>query len=290
MQRCVRWAFQVLDSSGDFEVIQDTPYSFVARIRSKDAYYYVKQTPPLLALESTITVWLKAELGAHVPVIVASDDERHCFLMQDAGVPLRTILKKQFDLEQLKHAMFDFMALQRKLENQFDQLLAFGVPDWRLDKIPMLYYALLHEEALLQADGLKAVELQTLKENFSSIQSLCEDIAAYGVKPSLVQPDFHDNNILFNEAETQFTFIDLGEIAISHPFFSLVGCLYQAKKHHALTDADEQKLTKACLSAYECQEKIINDVKALWPVYGALATYRLIEACGIEKMLTYQAG
>lgn len=39
------------------------------------------------------------------------------------------------------------------------------------------------------------------------------------------------DNILINDKTQNITFIDLGEIVISHPFFSLIGCLRQTKKH-----------------------------------------------------------
>ena len=54
------------------------------------------------------------------------------------------------------------------------------------------------------------------------------------------------------------TIIDLGEIAISHPFFSLINCLEQIKKHHALTDEDDTylRIKDACLKNYmNCESK-----------------------------------
>ena len=35
--------------------------------------------------------------NADVPFIIAESQEQHCFLMKDAGISLRQILKKQFD-------------------------------------------------------------------------------------------------------------------------------------------------------------------------------------------------
>ena len=77
-------------------------------------------------------------------------------------------------------------------------------------------------------------------------------ITYYKIKQSIVQPDFNDNNTLIADKSEDITIIDLGEIAISHPFFSLINCLYQAKKHYAVTNKDDDyiKLEDACLNNY----------------------------------------
>ena len=58
--------------------------------------------------------------------------------------------------------------------------------------------------------------------------------------------------MLIDDISQNITIIDLGEIVISHPFFSLINCLQQAKKHHALTDEDDAylQLMDACLKNY----------------------------------------
>src|SRR6185437_5982514 len=103
-----------------------------------------------------------------------------------------------------------------------------------------------------------------------------------------VQPDFHDNNLLINDISKNITIIDLGEIVISDPFFSLLTCLQQAKKHHALTDEDDAylQIRDAFLKNYakvESEKHLLDafaTAKILWFAYGALANYRLMKACG----------
>lgn len=58
-----------------------------------------------------------------------------------------------------------------------------------------------------------------------------------------------------NQAYPDFkriTLIDLGEIVISHPFFSLLNCLQQLEKRHGLTVVDEPyvQIKGACLKNY----------------------------------------
>jgi hypothetical protein len=100
------------------------------------------------------------------------------------------------------------------------------------------------------------------------------------------------------DTSQNITIIDLGEIVISHPFFSLLNDLQQMKKHHALRDDtnDYLKIRDACLNnymAFESRENLLNAFKLarpLWFVYGALAGQRLIDACGKQKIMTYQYG
>ena len=69
---------------------------------------------------------------------------------------------------------------------------------------------------------------------FPVIIGLCKKLDDDAIPSCIVQSDFHDNNIVIDEVSKKLTFIDLGEVVISHPFFSLVGCLEQAVRHHAL--------------------------------------------------------
>jgi len=57
----------------------------------------MKKTPALLALEAPITRLLQAQFGASVPTMMEHNTEQHCFLMKDAGQPLREVLKQKFD-------------------------------------------------------------------------------------------------------------------------------------------------------------------------------------------------
>ena len=63
--------------------------------------------------------------------------------------------------------------------------------------------------------------------------------------------------------------------------------LYQAKKHHAVKNNDEDyiKLEDACLNNYlifgskQDLLEALDIARILWFIYGALGSYRLIIAC-----------
>ena len=301
-KKIIRWGCNTLILQGytltsNFpENVQETPWSYVVRFATSDGTIYLKYTPKLLALEPLITQILHDQFHASVPNVIAHHAELHCFLMKDAGRPLREILKKRFDAVLLCTAIEQFTSIQLAVADHVNIFLDKDVPDWRLDKLPYLFKQLLAQKDILTADGLSEVEISELETLLPKISILCKKLSNYSIKPSLVQCDFHDNNILLDELSQKLTFIDLGEIVISHPFFSLIGCLRQAKVHHALTNQDDayRLLMDACFKNYLIFESKKNLLDAfamadlLWPIYEALAQYRLRLACDETRFLSFQ--
>ncbi len=278
------------------ENVLNTPWSHVARFETSDGHIYLKHTPALLALEASITQILHDQFHAPVPEVIAHNAELNCFLMKDAGSPLREMLKKHFNAALLCKAIDQFTSIQLVVADHANIFLDIGVPDWRLDKLPGLYAQLLSQKDILIADGLSDIEISELEVLLPRVSILCKKLSGYSVKQTLVQCDFHDNNVLVDDMSQNITFIDLGEVVITHPFFSSIGCLRQAKLYHALTEEDDAYLClmDACLKNYMTVESKRNLLDAfavaqiLWFVYEALAQYRLRLACDKVKFLSFQ--
>jgi len=298
----IHWGCQTLLSLGytlknDLpEIVQSTPWSFVVRFETSDGVVYMKHTPELLALEPVITQMLRDQFHAAVPIIIASNSELYCFLMKDAGRPLREILKQKFEPSLLSHAIDQFTSLQLAVADHVKLFLDIGVPDWRLDILPDLYRDLLRQKDILIADGLSENDIHELEKQLPAVSNLCKKLSEYAIKPSLVQCDFHDNNILIAESSQAITFIDLGEIVMTHPFFSLVGCLRQMKKHHGLKEEDSAYALLLDVSLknfmiHESKKRLLDAfmiAQRLWIIYEALAQYRLMLACDKAKFLAFQ--
>ena len=274
----------------------NTPWSYVGRFKTSKGYIYLKQTPELLALEAPLTQVLHDKYKANVPEVIAHNTQLRCFLMKDAGNPLRERLKKKFDKDLLCKTIEQLSALQINVSDSINIFLKLGVPDWRLDKIPSLYKRLIRENDILLEDGLIEVEIVKLMRLLPKVKILCEKLSGYSVKQTLVQCDFHDNNVLIEEKTKVLTFIDLGGIVVSHPFFSLIGCLRQANKHHGLKINKDvyQDLINSCFKNYinEISNVIFFEAfrvaEILWVIYDALAQYRLRLACDKEMFLSFQ--
>jgi len=298
----IQWGYRYLSSHGYTlksklpEHVQNTPWSYVVRFATTDGYIYLKHTPELLALEAPITRILHDQFHASVPEVIAHSAALNCFLMNDAGRSLREILKKKFNTALLCNAIDQFIAIQLAVADEINIFLDIGVPDWRLDKLPDLYKQLLLQKDILIADGLSEIDISELEVLLPKLTDLCKKLANYAIKETIVQCDFHDNNILINEISQVITLIDLGEIVISHPFFSLVGCLRQATFHHALIVGDEAylRLRDTGLKHYRAFESKQHVLEAftiahkVWFIYEALAQYRLMVACDKVRFMSVQ--
>jgi len=296
----VRETLKITDqkSISNSRIILKTPWSSVMRIHTASETFYLKHTPKLLGLEAQIIQLLREQFHAPVPVVVAHNDKLNCFLMKDAGQSLRSFLKESFDTDLFCKAIMQFTALQISLADQVDIFINIGVPDWRLDKLPVLYKSALSKKNFLIDDGLSEAEIDELVRLLPKIKQWCHKLSDYAIRESIVQPDFNDNNRLIDEKSKAITIIDLGEIAISHPFFSLINCLYVIKKHYALTEEDDAylQIKDACLKNYmhlESEENLLNAFEIaniLWFVYGLLASIRFMEACDKVQLRSVQHG
>lgn len=299
----IQWGCKCLASFGYTlksslpENVLNTPWSYLVRFETSDGYIYLKHTPELFALEPTIIQILHDQFHASVPTVIAHNAELNCFLMKDAGRPLREILKKKFDEALLCRAIEQFTSLQIAVADRIDVFLDIGVPDYRLYKLPGLYKELISQKDLLTAEGLSEVEINNLEALLPKVFNLCKELSDYSIKQTIVQPDFNDNNTLIDDVSKNITIIDLGEIVISHPFFSLLNCLEQIKKHHGLTDKDDTylRIKDACFKNYmnffESKEHLFHAVttaQLLSKVYGISYQYRFMIACGKEQLLSFQ--
>ncbi len=300
----IRWACHYLQSNGYTlknklpENVKSTPWSYVVRFSTSAGYIYLKHMPTLLALEASITQILYDQFHASVPEVIVQNSELNCFLMKDAGRPLREILKKQFDTALFCKAIDQFTSMQLAVADHVNIFLDIGVPDWRLDQMPDLYKQLFLQKDLLLADGVSEIEISELETLLPMVSYLCKKLSGYAIKQTIVQSDFHDNNILIEKFSQAITIIDLGEIVISHPFFSLIGCLQQAKHHYALMDDDAAylRLRDACFKNYmdfKSKNELLDAFSSahiLWLVYGILCQHRLMNACGKENVMSFQHG
>ncbi len=298
----ITWATDHLISNGyslqhSPDIIVETPWSSVIRFSTSKEDIYLKQTSPSLFLEPKIMQLLANQLHASVPIVIASNDDLHCFLMKDAGLSLRQYLKTELHSDLLCQAIKQYTTIQRSTENHIESLLALGVPDWRLDKLPNLYDQLINQVAFLKADGITDEELQILRDLSPKITAQCALLSHYQIPEALVQPDFNTNNTLYDPIIKKMTLIDLGEIVITHPFFSLPNFLLQATIHHGVKELDQtyHQLQNAYFENWvelTTKNQLVEGfilVKKLWPIYSALALYRLMTSVDLQAFKAYCA-
>ncbi|MFT4059857.1 MAG: aminoglycoside phosphotransferase family protein [Legionella sp.] len=300
--RIFKWARDYLASQGYFfehlpHIVQETPWSNVFRFTTSKGDVYLKQPAPLLAQEAKVLQLLRRQFNASVPLVMAINDDLHCFLMQDAGISLRRYLKSEFHPDLLCQAIKAFAAFQRSIENNIEPFLALEVPDWQLNKLPELYKQIINQTDFLKADGMTDKELQTLHDLCPQLLEESKLLSEYNIPETIVQPDCNTNNILICPNNNEFTFIDLGELAISHPFFSLHNFLYTATIHHGVKETDKicHQLQDACIENWlelEAKEQLMKAfrlAKKLWPIYSACVNYRFMHCVNLQALNSWYA-
>ena len=286
----IEWALSTLNDSGYLlettkpEIVLDTAWSEVCRFQTNLGLVYLKKVPSALSLEANVIQLLQKQFNAPVPQIIAHNQELHCFLMQDAGISLHEVFKQEVKPNLLIDMMHHYTMLQINSADKISLFLDLGVPDWRLQQLPKLYQQLLCEEELLIGDGLTREELKQLKSLDGKLRTFCEQLASFKVPDTFGHADFHGKNILVNPHTHQTTMIDLGEVVITHPFFSFVNCLYRATEHLKLPSNQYKKLQEDCFKNWLSIEssahlfEIIAIIEQCWAIHAVLGEYRLIKS------------
>lgn len=288
----IQWAVDYLESHNcklvAIQKVVEPAHSIVNKINTSLGVFYLKQTPPALFLEPDTISLLQDQGCQHIPTVIAKNDRYHCFLTTACGdVSLRALFSKDsIDMDLLARGISHYVSIQRTLENDTPKLIAFGLPDWRLDKFPLLYRELIQETDLLIADGLSQKEITTLNQAYDFCVEQCERLSKYKIPETINHCDFQDNNMLLAPKTGELSIIDWGETVISHPFFSLNTCLWNLTYFHNIKPDDfrYQTLQRFCVSSWlDSHEEsdlitaftITND---LLGVFAALSYKRMYEA------------
>jgi hypothetical protein len=251
--------------------------------------------PPDISLDPQIIQLLMDQCHASVPVVIDLNADLHCFLMKDAGLNLRAYLKHEFQPDLLIQAISEFTGIQRTTEPHIPSLLALGVPDWRLNKFSKVYDDIINQADFLKADGITDDELKLLRDLRPKIAEQSALLSQYQIPETVVQLDFNTNNMLFNPSTKTMTLIDLGEIVIAHPFFSLHNFLYTTTVHHGIKKDDPMylQLQNACLEKWlplGNKEHLFEGfmlAQKLWPILAAFGCYRLMRCVDLQAFRSY---
>lgn len=254
--QALEWAINYLSINNspvlDQKKIIQTSYSTVYKIEIIDKkIFYLKQVPEALYLEPTMLAYLYEQGCQNVPKLVTKNNMLHCFLMASCGErSLRSLFKKQVDVDKLKQGITNYTTIQRGLENKTQQLLTINVLDWRLKQFALLYSQLLDQEHLLIDDGLTKKEIEELHQLYPMCVQLCSELLAYNVPETINHCDFHENNMLFDSKTKAINIIDWGEVVLGHPFLSLSGCLWNMIYFHKINPNELNQLKSHCVSAW----------------------------------------
>lgn len=284
----IDWARQALRApDAVFETVVGTPWSRVLKISAGGKNYYLKQPAAGLFIEADIITACRNLCGiTAIPELVAQDDDLHCFLMSDCGdKSLRTIFDGRLDAALMAQGIRAYTNFQRATAPHVDAFIGAGAPDWRLDIIPRLYSALVHDDGFMATHQLDAAQIKNARGYAATVAASCAALASYNIPECLTHSDIHDNNMILG-AGGGINIIDLGETAIDHPFLSLAWLLRRTGFRYPLApdSADYKTLFDACFDGWKISDGDLQQgfrhANTLLPAYGILSHLRLMQSTG----------
>ena len=208
-------------------------------------------------------------------------------MTQCGDLTLRDYFDGNLQIDVLEQAIVSCKKIQQSTIKRIDELLAIGVPDWRLDKFPGLYDRLIGDTKYLDDNQVTAEQQKQLHQYKDSVKKLCAELATFEIAETLNHSDFHDNNILYDRTTKMTAIIDLGEMAINHPLFSLYACIEAVKRRYQLTeDSSEYQSLQQCafdrfLEDKQKMDRAIEIIALLFPVYLLFAQKRFLDVINI---------
>ncbi len=272
---------------GDIEEPHTRPWSTVWRIPTSNGDIYFKATPSVLVYEPALTQTISRQHPDQVPAVLASDWEQGWALLPDGGQRLRELLRGEGSSRRWETILPQYAALQIAYINQLDPLLALGMPDRRLDKLPGLLEHLLTDTGMLYIDqpgGITTAEYETLQAFLSQFMALCEQLADYGIPHSINHGDLHDGNIFVRDGSA--IFFDWGDCSASHPFFSLRTTFVSLENSLNIAEDDQifDHLARIYLQSwtdYAAMEDLLAAfaiARRLWALSSMLVWYRIVSS------------
>ena len=208
--------------TGEIEQPHAYAWSTVMRVPTDAGMLFFKATAGETVYEIALTQKLAGWFPECLPELVAVDTARGWMLMRDGGEQLRASIRPAKDVRPWEPVITQYADLQIGIAEHVDELLALGIPDYRLAVLPALYSQLLTDEDSLmigQEKGLTTAEFERLLILAPRFEQICADLAAFGIPESLDHGDFHDGNVLVKNGG--ITFFDWGDASVTHPFVSL---------------------------------------------------------------------
>ena len=209
---------------GDIEQPHIRPWSTVMTVPTNAGILYFKASASLFAHETALTDYLARFRPEIFPELVVVDMKRHWMLMRDAGTPLRQFVRTEKSIALWKDVLPLYVDLQKAMAERTTHLLALGVMDRRLARLPAMFENLIADESAMmldQEESLTSEEYSRLKGYGPEFARMCEKLTSFGIPETIHHDDFHDGNI-FVQSNGRIILTDWGESAITHPFFTLV--------------------------------------------------------------------
>jgi Phosphotransferase enzyme family len=286
----IRWEAPSV-STGAIEQTHLRPWSTVLRVPTADGVLWFKANAPIHGFEAALVERLVSELPDRVVELVAADAARGWMLMRDAGARLREVDASPGQLRHWERILPRYAELQLAFAGRTEELLALGVPDHRLQRLPeLLDEVLSHEEVLLvgEEDGVSAEELERLRRVRPELEALCAELDGFGVTETIQHDDLHDGQVFVRDG--RYRLLDWGDSCVSHPFHTMVVTTRAFAYKHRLEPGGPEvlRLRDAYLEPFGAGlEPAFEVAYRTGTLARALAWYRYVTAGTTEDPVAY---
>ena len=166
-----------LQLTSEIEQPHIRPWSTVMTVPTNDGMFYFKASASVFAQETALTAYLARYRPEIFPALLAFDLNRHWMLMRDAGMPLRHFIRAEKSIARWSDILPLYVDLQKEMAERIAHLLALGVMDRRLARLPGMFESLIADESAMllgQEDGLTSEEYARLREAGPEFIEMCE--------------------------------------------------------------------------------------------------------------------
>jgi len=250
---------------GDIEQPHIRPWSTVMTVPTNAGTLYFKASASLFAHETALTDYLARFRPEIFPELVAVDTKRHWMLMRDAGTPLRQFVRTEKSIALWKDVLPLYVNLQKAMAERTTHLLALGVMDRRLARLPAMFENLIADASAMmldQEESLTSDEYSRLKGYGPEFARMCEKLTSFGIPETIHHDDFHDGNI-FVQSNRKIILTDWGESAITHPFFTLVVIMRSVDNSFGLDYSPESEQVGEMYLQYWTSYASIDELRSI---------------------------
>lgn len=207
--------------AGSLDQFHVQAWSTVIRVPTHEGEVFFKAAGPNQRAEPALLQLLSRIRPGDSPQVLAADLERSWILMADGGTTLRTVLAGGGEAKpHFATLLPQFGEFQLAIAEHPDDLLATGVPDRRLGRLPELHRALAADVDLREVGTvLSEDDVTAFQAAGGELLELIERVGAAALPFSIDHGDLHTANVFFRGGH--YTFFDWGDASVSHPFFSM---------------------------------------------------------------------
>ena len=209
LTQAYEWIDARVDRTGTIEQSHVRPWSTVLRVPTGAGPVWFKATDESLRHEAGLVELLSRRRPAEVPPPLAVERERGWLLMSDGGETLRAVTARERSLERWHDVLARYARVQLATAGDVDALLALGVPDRRLARLPAAYRELV---ARVGAG-------RRFQDAAARVDELCAELDAYGIAELIQHDDLHDAQVFVRDG--RHLILDWGDACVTHPFLSL---------------------------------------------------------------------